>query len=149
MREGPLKPSGPASRFWPVLLESDEPGNRYDGRNRGWGAPPPYANLISTAHVGSVKRASPGSEASIVGWAIRVGGFRRNGLCAAAMTWAHNCGPQPQPEVYAYTAPFSSCAAARAAGRAPLYGGSRVTGRTLIGTYDGIACEPWFRFGFW
>jgi hypothetical protein len=120
------------------------------GRNRGWGAPPPYADL----HQHLARRQREARLARIRGFNRRVGypalaAFGAMGLCAAAMTWGPQLWPQPQPEVYAYTAPFSSCAAARAAGRAPLYRGSPGYGPHLDRDNDGIACEPWFRFGFW
>jgi len=63
------------------------------------------------------------------------------GAYRVGVIWGPNLLQRPKPQPEAYSAPFPTCAAVRAAGRTPLYRGSSGYGSHLDRDNDGIACE--------
>jgi hypothetical protein len=92
-------------------------------------------------------------------WGLRFGvsalaGFGAVGLYIAADAWTSS---KPVPRVWSMNSEsssspsavsFRSCAAARAAGRAPIRRGEPGYAPHLDADNDGIACEP-YRWRFW
>lgn len=96
-----------------------------------------------------------GDRAITTHWAVRpalIGGLLGLGgfvLVAASTTPASTAPDVPLaalagPKPTALTHPFRNCAAARAAGAAPVFRGTPGYGPWLDGDDDGIGCEPYY-----